>query len=136
MNAPRARLLLVDDQESVRETTAALLADEFDVISAPDGTQALEILARESFEVVCADYNMPGMTGAELLRRAQALRPCAAVLVTGHSEFVDSMSPQVRQGFSIVLKPYDPQLLIDTARRAYMFFKASGMAKQQQRKLA
>jgi DNA-binding NtrC family response regulator len=126
----RARLLLVDDQESVRETTAALLADEFEVVCAPDGTRALELLTDQSFEIVCADYNMPGMTGAELLRRAQAMRPCAAVLVTGHSEYVEAIAPQVRQAFSVVLKPYEPQMLIDTAHRAYMLLKASSLTKQ------
>jgi two-component system response regulator HupR/HoxA len=136
MSSVRARLLLVDDQESVRETTAALLSDEFDVVCAADGPSALALLAEQPFEIVCADYNMPGMTGAELLGRAQALRPCAAVLVTGHSQYLDVIPPQVRQALSIVLKPYEPQLLIDTARRAFLLFKASAMAKQQQRKLA
>lgn len=136
MSPHRARLLLVDDQESVRETTAALLADDFDVVCAADGKQALALLAEQPFEIVCADYNMPGMTGAELLNRAQALRPCAAVLVTGHTQYLDAIPPHVKQAFSIVLKPYEPQLLIDTARRALLFLKASGMARQPQRKLA
>jgi CheY-like chemotaxis protein len=131
MNAARVRLLLVDDQESVRETTAALLGDDFDVVCAPDGMRALEILADQPFEIVCADYNMPGMTGAELLRRAQALRPCAAVLVTGHSEYIDAIPLHMRQGVAVVLKPYEPQMLIDTAHRAHMLLKVSGMAKQQ-----
>jgi len=133
MSSTRARLLLVDDQESVRETTAALLADDFEVVCAPDGKGALEILARQSFDIVCADYNMPGMTGAELLRRAQAVRPCAAVLVTGHSDYVEALAPQMREGIAVVLKPYEPQMLIDTAQRAYMLLRAREMA---QRKLA
>jgi DNA-binding NtrC family response regulator len=135
MSSPRACLLLVDDQESVRETTAALLGDDFDVVCAPDGARALDLLGQRSFEIVCADYSMPGMNGAELLQRAQAVRPCAAILVTGHTEYVDALAPDLRQAFSIVLKPYEPQLLIDTAHRAHMLLKARNFSRQQ-RKLA
>lgn len=128
MSSTRARLLLVDDQESVRETTAALLADDFDVVCAPDGNGALELLARQPFDIVCADYSMPGMTGTELLRRAQVLRPCAAVLVTGHSDYAETIPQQMREGIAVVLKPYEPQMLIETAQRAYMLLRARGMA--------
>jgi DNA-binding NtrC family response regulator len=129
----RARLLLVDDQEGVRVTTAALLADDFEVVCAADGKGALELLARQSFDIVCADYNMPGMTGAELLRRAQVVRPCAAVLVTGHTEYVEAIPQQMREGMAIVLKPYEPQMLIETAQRAYMLLRAQGMAQPQRK---
>jgi CheY-like chemotaxis protein len=135
MNPTRARLLLVDDQESVRETTAALLSDDFEVTCAPDGFRALELFAKQPFDVVCADYNMPGMSGAELLRRARALRPCATVLVTAHSEFVDAIAPELLQSFAVVLKPYEPQILIDTANRAHMLLKVNDIVKPR-RKLA
>ncbi|TMA88152.1 MAG: response regulator [Deltaproteobacteria bacterium] len=136
MNSTRARLLLVDDQEAVRETTAALLADDFEVVCAADGNGALELLAKQPFDIVCADYNMPGMTGAELLRLAQVVRPCAAVLVTGHSDYVNSIPQQMREGIAVVLKPYEPQMLIDTAQRAYMLLRVRGMAQAQRKPLA
>jgi CheY-like chemotaxis protein len=134
MNPTRPRLLLVDDQEPVRETTAALLGDDFDVTCAPDGFRALELFAKQPFEIICADYNMPGMSGAELLRRARALRPCAAVLVTAHSEFVDAIAPELLQSFAVVLKPYEPQILVDTVNRAHLLLKVNDI--KQRRKLA
>jgi len=130
MSSARGRLLLVDDDESVRETTAALLSDDFDVTTAPDGMKALDLLQTQRFDVICADYTMPGMTGVELLRRAQAIRPVACVLVTGHREFVSEISPEMRQGIAVVLKPYEPQMLIDTAQRSYLLRKAQGMSQQ------
>jgi CheY-like chemotaxis protein len=83
---PRRRILLVDDDQDLLETTAALLEDDFDVLTAASGEQALETLARASVAVVCADYKMPGMTGLDLLRavrdrfpgRLQALRARAS----------------------------------------------------------
>jgi len=135
MQSSRVRLLLVDDQESVRETTAALLSDDFEVVSAADAQTALALYAAQPFDVVCADYNMPGMNGAELLGRAKAIRPCAALLVTGHSDYASAIPAELRQDVAIVLKPYEPQMLVATAQRAYMILKARGLA-QAQRKLA
>ena len=123
----RGRLLLVDDDQSVLETTAALLSDDFEVVTAPDGMRALELLQAQGFDVICADYTMPGMTGVELLKRAQTIRPVACVLVTGHREFVSEIGPEMRQGVAVVLKPYEPQILIDTAQRSYLLRKAQGM---------
>jgi CheY-like chemotaxis protein len=130
MSSPRARLLLVDDDESVLETTAALLADDFDVVTAPDGSRALELLQAQPFDVICADYGMPGMTGVELLQRARAMRPLACILVTGYREYVGEVSADMRDGLAVVLKPYEPQLLIDTAQRSYVLRKAQGLSRQ------
>jgi DNA-binding NtrC family response regulator len=130
MTAVRGRLLLVDDDEAVLETTAALLSDDFEVVTAPDGMRALELLGRQRFDVICADYGMPGMTGVELLRRAQAVRPLACILVTGHREYVSEIAEDMRQGIAVVLKPYEPQMLIDTVQRSYLLRKAQGMSQQ------
>ena len=133
--AVRGRLLLVDDDESVRETTAALLADDFDVVTAPDGPRALDLLAQQGFDVICADYGMPGMTGVELLRRAQAVRPLACILVTGHRQYVSEIGADMRHGIAVVLKPYEPQMLIDTVQRSYLLRKAQGMSQPQRKAL-
>jgi DNA-binding NtrC family response regulator len=130
MSSARGRLLLVDDDVSVLETTAALLSDDFEVVTAPDGRRALELLQAQHFDVICADYGMPGMTGVELLRFAQAIRPLGRVLVTGYRESISEIASDMQEGMAVVLKPYEPQLLVDTAQRSYMLRKAQGMSRQ------
>src|SRR5579859_6426109 len=69
LGANRPRVLLVDDEVSVRNSTVAILSDDYEVESAADGRAALALLATMDFDVVCTDLNMPGLNGFELLRR-------------------------------------------------------------------
>ena len=65
-----ARLLLVDDDQDVRDTTAeALEADGFSVVSVDSGYAALKRLAENGIVLVITDILMPGMDGIELIRR-------------------------------------------------------------------
>jgi two-component system response regulator HupR/HoxA len=123
------RVLVVDDEPAVVETTAALLSDDFIVATAQSGEAALRQLGAGSFDVICTDYNMPGMTGAEVLRRALVLAPwLGTVLVTGYREY-SGKADKGPGGYLLLLKPYEPQQLIDLVRRA----GASARLKQQLR---
>jgi len=83
------RILLVDDDNAVREVTAAML-DElgYQVIEAGSGPSALQLLDdRTPCDLIIIDFAMPGMSGAELARRVKARRPELPVLfVTGFAE--------------------------------------------------
>jgi CheY-like chemotaxis protein len=82
-------ILLVDDDEGVRETTAMMLRDlGFKVIEAGSGGAALEILdTRRKIDLLLLDFAMPGMNGAEVARAAQAKRPNLPILfVTGYAD--------------------------------------------------
>ncbi len=82
-------LLLVDDDDAVREATAALLSlHGFRIIEAADGVSALaQARARDDIDAVIADFAMPRMNGAELARQLRTLRPDLPVLfMTGFAE--------------------------------------------------
>jgi DNA-binding NtrC family response regulator len=115
----RARILIVDDERAARATVAALLDDEFEVLTAESGHEAFALLERRPIDVVCTDYDMPGMTGIELLRLMFLHVPCTSgVLVTGHREYL-STPPNCTKGrvFDIALKPFNaPQFLRTIAR--------------------
>jgi signal transduction histidine kinase/ActR/RegA family two-component response regulator len=86
--AARASLLLVDDEELVRNGTAELLCDiGYDVITADSGSDALSILRDGTpVDMIITDYLMPGMNGAELVHQVHELYPALpALLVTGYS---------------------------------------------------
>jgi DNA-binding NtrC family response regulator len=113
-----ARVLLVDDDAAVLETTAALLEDVFDVVKASSGTQALGLLTAQAFDVICTDLQMPAMNGIELLRRAASIRPqVSAVLITGHREYLTE--PRSRDlAYTVLLKPFSEREVIEQIRRA------------------
>lgn len=65
----KSRLLVVDDEESIREFLEIMLKKEgYDVTLAEDGLRAKELLAKKSFDMIISDLQMPGMTGIELLK--------------------------------------------------------------------
>lgn len=79
-----ARILLVDDEETVRETTARLLERlDYEVVTAPHAEAALEVWrSSEPFDLVLTDIVMPGPTGFELAHRIQEEAPGQRILFT------------------------------------------------------
>ena len=86
-NEGRHRVLFVDDEENLRKSYQRYFGDRYDVVLAPDGGQALEILADGgNFDLVVCDLVMPGMSGMELFRLACERFPAVQsrfVFVTG-----------------------------------------------------
>lgn len=115
------RILLVDDEESVRAVAARMLERlGFDVDLAPNGRQAIERFAAHPFgySAVILDLTMPEMDGIEVLTRLRALRPDVPVfLSTGYDEA--DVTEQVRKSISGVLhKPYTLAALRELLRSA------------------
>ncbi len=82
-------VLLVDDDDAVREVTAGLLADlGYDVVEAGSGGAALDLFERnDEISAVVLDFAMPGMNGADLARELRARRPRVPILfATGYAD--------------------------------------------------
>src|SRR5258708_30576102 len=81
-SSSQLRVLLVDDQQTVRAAISGLLvARGFDVVSAGTGEKALEHLRTEYFDVMLCDVRMPGMQGLELLTNALNIERSLPVLM-------------------------------------------------------
>jgi CheY-like chemotaxis protein len=83
-----ARILVVDDDEQVRTFVAdALQAMGYSVTESADPAAAMQLFAAQHFDLLLADFAMPGMNGAELARAAQEQQPGLPVLiVSGYAE--------------------------------------------------
>jgi two-component system response regulator HupR/HoxA len=115
----RISILVVDDDRALLETTLALLEDGFDAQGAGDGTEALRLLESQPFQVVCADFDMPGLNGIELLRRVRDSYPgTSGVLVTGLRDKLPAGVVRDESIFAVVYKPYAPEVLIRTIQNA------------------
>ena len=111
-----AMILLVDDDNKVREVTRAMLHDNgHRVLEAGSGGAALDILEREpGVELLILDFAMPGMNGAEVARLVHAQRPHLPVLfVTG---FVDRGALAGVDESQIIAKPFLPDELAEKVR--------------------
>jgi CheY-like chemotaxis protein/nitrogen-specific signal transduction histidine kinase len=111
-----ARILLVDDDNAVRDVTAETLRDlGYRVIEAGSGGAALDMLERDAdIDLMLIDFAMPGMNGAELSRQIQIKRPGLSILfVTG---FADRTALAGISESHIVSKPFVDDELTEKVR--------------------
>jgi CheY-like chemotaxis protein len=103
-----ARILVVDDEASVRDVLCDMLAEDgHDVKQAESGIEALDLFARERFDLVITDLSMPGMSGWDVAAALQRARPGAAVgLVTGWGEQVDPHQAARHHVKFVLAKPF------------------------------
>jgi CheY-like chemotaxis protein/anti-anti-sigma regulatory factor len=114
------RLLVVDDEDSVRVTTAAILEQEgYAVETASDGREALEKVAHGGFDLVLTDLRMEDMDGITLLHELQTKYPqLVTIVLTGYAT-IESSIDALRQGvYDYLVKPCVVDDLKRTVRRA------------------
>jgi signal transduction histidine kinase/CheY-like chemotaxis protein len=96
-SAPRGRALLVDDEDLVRMSTADMLEDlSYEVLEAGSAEGALGLLREGApIDLLVTDHLMPGLSGADLVRAAWALRPdLPALIVSGYAD-VEDLAPDL-----------------------------------------
>lgn len=77
------KILLVDDEESIQLLYREEFRDEgFEVVSALNGTEALEKFKADDFDLVILDIQMPGMNGIEVLRQMKMMNPDIPVILS------------------------------------------------------
>ena len=104
-----ARVLVADDERSMRELLAIVLKREgHDVTLAESGTQAIAALGRQAFDLVISDLKMPDMSGVDVLRAAKAVDPeLSAIVITAFAS-TETAVEALRLGASDYLtKPFD-----------------------------
>ncbi len=115
-----ARILIVDDEGSIRRTLREILEfEKFDVDEARDGMECLVKLKKEKYDVILLDIKMPKMDGMEVLERLSVLAPdIPVVMISGHAT-IDTAVDAVKKGaFDFISKPPDLNRLLITLRNA------------------
>ncbi|MGE0792172.1 MAG: sigma-54-dependent transcriptional regulator [Sandaracinaceae bacterium] len=114
------RVLVVDDEDNARDALRELLADEgYEVCSAADGQEALDVLEEFDPEVVLTDLKMPRIDGLELLSRARPRLPHATFVVMTAFGSIDTAVEAIRRGAeSYLTKPLDWGALLALVGRA------------------
>jgi excisionase family DNA binding protein len=117
--AERPRILVVDDESSIRDLLSKTLAlAEYDVDTASDGRSALERLRLYPYDLLIADLKMPGIDGLSVIREAKRLKTdLPVIIITGYSTETAAIEA-VNLGVSGYLtKPFRvPQVLAAAAK--------------------
>jgi two-component system NtrC family response regulator len=108
MNADGKRILVVEDDPGLRFTmTDALEEAGFAVVGAGDGTEAIRVLAAETFDVVLTDLRLPGRDGLEILRVARTVNPAPSVItMTGHGSIESAVAAMKLGAADYLTKPF------------------------------
>jgi two-component system response regulator AtoC len=104
-------VLLVDDEEIVRESLYAWLKGEgYAVTAAGSGEAALEALKARAVDLALIDLKMPGMDGIELLKRIRQARPeVLCIIVTAHGSIDRAVEAMKLGAYDFVTKPFNPE---------------------------
>jgi response regulator RpfG family c-di-GMP phosphodiesterase len=113
------KLLVVDDEPAITRMLERLLREEFDVVTALSGPEALELLTVHDIALIISDQRMPGMTGVEFLKRSADIRPhCVRIILTGYTDAADLVEA-INSGviYKYVTKPWENTDLMQTVKR-------------------
>ena len=111
--------LLIDDDRMTREIVASLLQSEgFEVDAVDGGTQALQLLEHQDYDLLITDLRMRGMDGLELLRIVRdSHTEMAPVVISGHDELIKEAQAQ---GYcaETITKPFHLEELMSAIQRS------------------
>jgi DNA-binding NtrC family response regulator len=107
----KAKVLVVDDEAIIRQSLRDWLSDVgYQVLTAENGFQALEIIQQEGLRIVVADLVMPGMDGIELMKRAKEISPdVEVIIVTAYGSIPTAITAMREGAYDYIEKPFCPE---------------------------
>lgn len=104
----KPRILVVDDEESIREFLEIMLRKEgYEVTCAEDGQAAVEVLKKKSFDLVISDLQMPNMTGMELLDHVKSSSPDTVfMMITAFGTTETAVEAMKLGAYDYITKPF------------------------------
>src|SRR5688500_6396018 len=115
----KPQILIVDDESSIRDLLAQMLADEYHCVTSESAEAAILECEARKFELVISDINLGGMTGVEMVPRIKSLSPDTVVMMISGANSVDTAIDAMRVGvFDYLPKPFDFDQVIVAVRRA------------------
>jgi len=114
------RVLIIDDEDSIREYLSMMLEREgYDVSASENGKKALKLNNQESFDVVITDIQLPGMSGLDILSAFRESDPAMPVIIiTGHASQESAIEALNIGAFYYLLKPVSNEELKQVVRNA------------------
>jgi FixJ family two-component response regulator len=114
-----ALVLVVDDEEGVRESLRFLLDRHFRVRTVSNGESALSALREEPVDVVLLDLAMPGLGGVETLAKIREVDDAVeVVIVTGYGSYQTAVDALRLRAFDYITKPVNSERVLSIVRRA------------------
>jgi len=112
------RVLIVDDEQSIRKTLENLLSyEKYKTFTAADGKTAIDIVSGERIDIVLLDIKMPEMDGLEALEKIKAIQSdLPVIIISGHGTISTAVEATKLGAFDFIEKPIDMERLLLTVR--------------------
>lgn len=116
----KIRVLVVDDEKVIRDGCRRVLTDKgYHVLTAENGSEAMDVLVDEPVDIILLDLKMPVMGGEEMLEKACELYPDIPVLIiTGHGTIDTAVECMKKGAYDFITKPFQIDQFIMTITRA------------------
>ena len=114
------KILVVDDEKSIRDGCHRVLTGKgYDVSTAENGQQALDILTKEAVDIILLDLKMPVMNGEEVLEKSHDQYPdIPVIIITGHGTVDTAVECMKKGAYDFITKPFQIDEFLLTIKRA------------------
>jgi DNA-binding NtrC family response regulator len=114
-----SRILVIDDEKSIRNTLREILQyEKYEVDDAEDGPEGLRLLESNKYNAILCDIKMPKMDGIEVLEKIMGMADTPVIMISGHGT-IDTAVEAIKKGaFDYISKPLDLNRLLITIRNA------------------
>jgi DNA-binding NtrC family response regulator len=115
-----AKILIIDDEKSIRKTLREILEyEKYQVDEAADGVEGLNMVQKDKYDIILCDIKMPKMDGIEVLDKVMALSvDTPVVMISGHGNIETAVEAVKKGAFDFIAKPLDLNRLLVTIRNA------------------
>lgn len=113
----RPRILIADDEEGIRESLDLILGDDYELVFAKDGEEALAKLGADSFALMLLDIKMPKLDGLQVLRQMKGNGGVTPVLVLTAYQSVELAKEAIKLGARDYLpKPFEREQILNAVQ--------------------
>jgi response regulator RpfG family c-di-GMP phosphodiesterase len=134
------KIMIVDDEPANLRTLERLFRQDYQVVSAPSGAEALTLLEQHDVALMISDQRMPAMTGIELMIKTVAIRPhMVKILLTGYTD-VGALIDAINSGlvYRYLTKPWnndDLRMTVSSALERYEMMKSKHLLEMENQRL-
>jgi len=116
------RILIIEDEEPIRRVLVRILTEEdrqYEITEAIDGKKGLNLLEKQTFDLVLCDIKMPNMDGIEVLQKANSKKISTPfIMLTGHGNIETAVEAMKLGAYDFISKPPDLNRLLTAVRHA------------------
>ncbi|HSX75802.1 MAG TPA: response regulator [Shinella sp.] len=117
----RTRVLIVEDEPNIMESLSFILQRaDFDIDTAPDGTEALRQLRRHAYSALILDLMLPGISGLDVLRSVRsdkALEALPVIVLSAKGQAADRKAAETTGATAFITKPFSNADVLDRVRQ-------------------